>query len=880
MNGGGREAAARVRAFFCKRPLDSDLDAELASHIAMATDDNIRSGMTPGEARRQAMLKFGGTEPAKELHRDARGLPWLDTVTQDLRYAFRTLRKDAAFTTFAVLIVAFGIGASSTVFSVVNALLLRPLPFADSERLAWVSNRDVAGLSGQTTQVGHFLDLKAQTQSFSDMAAYFAFYGIGDAKMTGSGEPERLTAVPVSGNFFPLLGVQPILGRNFTVEECKWRGPRAVMLSHGLWQRRFNADPNIAGRGLTIDEQPYVIAGVLPASFDFGTVFAPGTHVDLYIPFPLTPETNRWGNTLAIIGRLKPGVHVDAANAETQVIAKQLVEAHPRDRNGFGGIVKPLGDHVSGRVRVAVLVLAGAVGVVMLIVCANLSNLLLARTASRQKEIAVRTALGAGRGRLVRQLLTESMVLSCSGAALGLGLALAGTRMLSRMESLSIPMLRDVRTDATALAFILLMAIVTGLVFGVGPALQSKTGSLHDTLKDSTRGSTEGKRRNWVRGALVVSEVAFACVLLVGAGLLIRSFLRVLEVDLGFRPERAAAMRVDPGRQYDTPAKQNAYIDEVLRRVRETPGVLGAGISDALPLGRNRTWGVGAKGVQYERGRAPFGYVRVVSDGYFAAMGIPLRAGRDFTERDSLGTDSVIIINETMARTLWPGQEAIGQIMRADRERRVVGVVGDVRHLALEATSGNEFYLPVRQTGDRPSMDLVVRTTQPVATLASTVRAVLKPLQPDLPGNDFRTLQTLVDKAVSPRRFTVLLLAGFAAFALVLASLGIYGVISYSVGQRAQEIGIRMALGASAGQLQRKIVLQTLGLAGIGMAIGGTGAWLLARAMSTLLYGVKATDPATFVGMAAVLTIVAAVAGYLPARRASRMDPMLALRAD
>ena len=325
-----REAGARVRAFFRKRPLDSDLDEELASHIAMATDDNIRSGMTPGEARSQAMLKFGGTEPAKELHREARGLPWLDTVVQDLRYAFRTLKKDAAFTTFAVLIVAFGIGASSTVFSVVNALLLRPLPFADSERLAWVANRDVAGLSGQTTQVGHFLDLKAQTQSFADMAAYFAFYGIGDAKMTGSGEPERLTAVPVSGNFFPLLGVQPILGRNFTAEECKWRGPRTVMLSYGLWQRRFNADPNIAGRGLTIDEQPYAIAGVLPASFDFGTVFAPGTHVDLYTPFPLTPETNRWGNTLGIVGRLKPGVSVESAHAETQVIAKQLVEAHPR----------------------------------------------------------------------------------------------------------------------------------------------------------------------------------------------------------------------------------------------------------------------------------------------------------------------------------------------------------------------------------------------------------------------------------------------------------------------------------------------------------------------------------------------------------------------
>jgi predicted permease len=880
MTGNLREAGARARAFFRKRPLDGDLDAEMASHIAMATEDNLRTGMPPAEARRQAMLKFGGVEPAKELHRDSRGLPALDSVLQDLRYTFRTLKRDATFTTFAVLIVAFGIGASSTVFSVVNALLLRPLPFPNAHELTWIANRDVAGLSGQTTQVGHFNDMRAQNQSFSDVAAYFAFYGIGDAKLTGSGEPERLTAVPVSGNFFPLLGVQPVLGRNFTADECKWQGPKAVLLSNGLWRRRFASDPTIAGRPVTIDERPYTVAGVLPASFDFGSVFAPGTHVDLYTPFPLTPETNRWGNTLAIVGRLKPGVTPAAARAETEVIAKQLTEAHPRDRNGFGGVAKPLADHVSGRLRLAVLVLAGAVGVVMLIVCANLSNLLLARTASRQKEIAVRTALGAGRGRLVRQLLTESLALSCCGAVLGLALALAGTRALSRMESISIPLLRDVRTDATALGFILLMAIVTGLIFGVGPALQSHSGALHDALKDSTRGSTEGKRRSWIRGVLVVSEVAFACVLLVGAGLLIRSFLRVLDVEMGFRPEHAAAMRVDPGRGYSTQPQQNAYFDEVLRRVRSAPGIVAAGISDSLPLGKNRSWGAAAKGVQYEQGRRPVAFVRVVTDGYIGAMGIPLREGRDFNERDVPESEPVILVNETMARTLWPGQSAVGQMMSTDKERRVIGVVGDVRHLALEQGSGNEMYLPMRQTRDWSSADLVVRTTIPPASLASTVRALLKPVQPDLPGNDFRTLQTLVDKAVSPRRFVVLLLSGFALFALVLASLGIYGVISYSVNQRTQEIGIRIALGASAGQLQRRIVMQTLGLAAIGMTIGLTGAWLLARAMRTLLFGMTASDPGTFGAMVAVLTVVAAVAGYLPARRVSRADPMVALRAS
>jgi len=352
----------------------------------------------------------------------------------------------------------------------------------------------------------------------------------------------------------------------------------------------------------------------------------------------------------------------------------------------------------------------------------------------------------------------------------------------------------------------------------------------------------------------------------------------VLEVDMGFHPERAGTMRVDPGPAYKTREQRNAYFNEVLRRVRETPGIVAAGITDALPLGRNRTWGIGAKGVQYEPGKYPFGYVRIVSDGYFAAMGVPLREGRDFTERDGPGTDQVIIVNETLARNLWPGESAVGKYMRGGSERRVVGVVGDVRHLALEQASGNEFYIPIRQTDDRSSSDLVVRTTLPVSSIASTLRNALRPIQPDLPGNDFRTVQGIVDKSVSPRRFVVILLAGFAFFALILASLGIYGVISYSVGQRAQEIGIRMALGASAGQLQRKIVLQTLGLAAIGMAIGVTASWFLARAMASLLFGLTPDDPTTFAGMAGVLTVVAALAGYLPARRASNADPMAALR--
>jgi predicted permease len=827
--------------------------------------------------RQEAPIGLGG--PTTESHVEGRGPSTLDSLLQDLRYTFRTLRRDAGFTTFAILIVGLGIGASSTVFSVVNTLLIRPLPFRDPDRLVWIANDDTSGLSGQTTQVGHFIDLRDQNRSFSDLAAYFAFYGVGDSRLTGQGEPERLSGVPVSQNFFPLLGVQPQLGRLFSAEECKWNGPKAVLLSHGLWERRFASDPGIVGRALTLNDEPVTVVGVLPASFDFASVFAPGSHIDLYFPFPLSPETNRWGNTLAIIGRFKPGVTVESARAELGVLAEQIRRAHP-ERNNFEGKLRLLRGHVTGRIRPALVVLACAVGVVMLIVCANLSNLLLARTATRQKEIAIRTALGAGRRRLIRQMLTESVALSCCGAALGLILAIVGTRSMAHLNAISIPLLQSVRTDTTALGFTLAMAVLTGLIFGLAPALQISTTAIHDALKDTSRSSTEGKKRSWIRSSLVVSEIAFACVLLVGAGLLIRSFVRLLDVNLGFRPERAAALRVDPDTRYRTQAQQNAYFDEVLRRVKAVPGIGAAGLTDALPLGRNRSWGAPAKGQVYPKGKFPIAFVRVVSDGYLGAMGIPLRAGRDIAERDTPSTEPVILINETMARTLFPGESALGKIVRACGERQVIGVVGDVRHLALEQGAGMEMYLPIRQCRDFSSVDLVVRTTLSPAELASGVRAALKPIEPNLPGNEFRTLQQLVDKAVSPRRFVVLLLGGFAVFALVLASLGIYGVISYSVSQRTQEIGIRMALGASAGDLRARIILQTLGLAAVGMLLGVGASWVLARALSGFLFGVTASDPVTFIGMLSVLTAVAAMAGYIPAHRASRIDPMVALRAN
>ncbi len=802
--------------------------------------------------------------------------PTLESVLHDLRYALRTLRRESGFAVFAVLIVGLGIGASATVFSVVNTLLLRPLPFRDPSRLVWIYNHDTGGLSGATTQVSHLLDLRSQNRSFSDVAGFMAFYGVGDALLTsGSGEPERLSNVPVSSNFFQVLGVQPVLGRLFTPEECKWNGPNAVLLSYNLWVRRFNSDRSIPGRTLIINGQPTTVAGVLPASFDLATVLSPGSRFDLYSPFPLSPETDRWGNTMAIIARLKSGVTPAAARAEVKTLAANFTRAH-RERNDFEGGLVPLAEHVSGQIRPALLVLVSAVAVVMLIVCANLSNLLLSQAASRQKEIAVRMALGAGRARLLRQLLTECLLLSSFGAALGVLFALAGIRVLAGLQSLNIPLLATVRVDFSVLAFCLAAALATGILFGLAPAFAAPSATLHDALKDTPRGSSGG--RSWLRSSLVAAEIAFASLLLVAAGLLVRSFLHVLDVRLGFQPDRAAAIRVDPARGFKTQAEVNSYIDETLRLARNVPGVSAAGLTDTLPLGRNRSWGAPAKGVVYPPGQFPDAYVRVVTDGYREAMGIPLVAGRDLSPRDTPSSEPVIVINETAARALWPGRSAVGQLMEACGERRVAGVIADVRHLALEQTSGLEMYLPMRQCRDFDNLQLVLRTSLPPSLLAAAVRSALHNLNPDVSGKDFVPLQSLVDHSVSPRRFLVILLGGFALFALLLASLGIYAVVSYSVNRRTLEIGIRMALGASASRLQASILGQTLALAAAGLFAGAAASLALARALSSLLYGVSPSAPLTFLAAPALLTLTALAAAYLPARRASQIDPATSLR--
>ena len=801
----------------------------------------------------------------------------LDSLKQDTFYAFRTLRRDAGFFAAAVLIIAFGIAANTAIFSVVNAVLFRPLRFQHSERLVWIANTDGdGGLSGVTSRVSNYLDWRRMNRSFEDLTAYFAFFDYGTYNLIGTGDPERLVGVGVAQNFLGFLGVQPQLGRNFVDQECQWNGTPAVILTHGLWERRFGADPNIIGRSITLNDRSTMIVGVLPATFDFTTVFTPGSRVDMLVPFPLTPETDRWGNTLAVIGRLKPGVGVQQAQAEFDVINEQIRSAN-RDRWTFGARLSGLQEHLTGRFRRGLFVLLCAVGAVLLIACTNLSNLLLARAAARRKEVAIRSALGASRWRLVRQMLTESLVLSACGAALGLGLAAIAVRSLAGIRGISIPLLRTVELDGSAVLFTALAALMTALLFGIVPALHISGSTESEALKDAGRGLSDSRHTAWTRSVLVVSEVALASVLLVGAGLLLRSFLRVLEVDLGFRPERTAVWRIESGQRYTTPVQRTAFYDRLVRSVQAVPGVDSAGVTDALPLSRDRSWAVFAQGVIYPRGQAPDAHPRLVDWRYIRTMRIPLVAGRDFTAADTAESERVIVVNEKMARQLWPGQNPIGKMVEVNGLRRVVGVVGNVRHQALEQEGGLEVYLPITQQ-NTGSVELVVRTKLSPEALAPSVRAALRAVEPTLPTAEFQTLGDLVDRAVSPRRFMMLLLSAFALAAVMLAAVGVYGVVSYSVSQRTQEIGIRMALGASAGRVQRQVVRQTVALAAVGILTGAMGAFVLARLTASLLFQLQPTDPVTFVTTMLVLLIVAVSAGYFPALRASRVDPVEALR--
>jgi len=871
----------------------ADVDDELRFHLAAKVDELVAQGVRPDVARREAERQFGelsavqavGERLGHDRERSKQRKDYWGGLLQDLRYAIRTLGRDRAFTIITVVILALGIAANTAVFSVVNTVLLRPLPFPDSAQLTRFESgrelnsnvREAAGLSGLTYTVGMYEEFQRHNQSFQQVTSYNPFYGNGEFTLTGHGEPQAVLGLMIAENFFQTLGVQPTLGRLFTKEESLKGGRAATLLSYAFWQRQFAGDPNIVGQAILLNKTPFVVVGVMPSSFDFGSVFSPGLRIDLYVPAYMDVLRN-WGNTLALIGRLKPGVSLAQAQAEADILFPELKAAHKEWWGDYSSTITGLKEYVTGTLRRSLIVLWCAVGVILLIVGVNLSNLLLARAAARSKEFAMRMALGAGRARLIRQLLTESLVLSLAGAMLGLALAFIITIYLSHQGSIALPLLSSIRVDGAALAWTILIAVATAVLFGFAPGLRISTGNLQDALKDAGPGMSAGRKHERMRAVLVISEVALACVLLVGAGLLLRSFLRVLDVDLGFQPSHAAVIKVD----YDDGGnreRRGAILREMLRNVDAIPGIEASGVADMLPLGRNRSWGFQAKGKQYPKDMALGALVRIVTPGYLGAMGMHLLEGRDFNWQDTQGREPAVIINQAAARYFFPGEDPVGRLALVNGDTRVIGVIADVREHSLEFSAQPEMYLSAAQA-DPEGAELVIRTKLAPEALASSVMKTLRSLNPSQPAAEFRPLQQIVDHAVSPRRFFVMLVASFALLGLMLASLGIYGVISYSVTRQTQEIGIRMALGATAFQVQRGVIARALRLALAGVTLGTIGSFVAAKWIASLLFGTRPTDPATFAGIVVLLCVVALFAGYLPARRASRIDPMIALRTN
>jgi predicted permease len=887
-----RRSGERVRALWQKAALDAELEAEMQVHLEMAIEENIARGMTADEARRAALVEFGGVTQARELQRETRGLMTLDIVMADIRYTLRTLRKDAGFTVVAVLILALAIGANVAVFSVVNTILLRPLPFYKADQLVWVAPPpQKCGLSCATYSTDAYDEFRVNSRSYQDVTGYFAFSSPGNLSLsTGGGAPIPATGIDVIANFFQVLGVQPAIGRAFTADDGRDGAAPVVLLTDAWWRTQFGADKSIVGKAIDLNGKQTTVIGVLPRTFDFGAVFSPGLKVDAITPLDLYGPPRNWGNIITMIGRLKAGISMGQAVGDAKRVLPTMCWNNKNPETCGTEYTEiqpvPLKDYVSGRLRQSLVVLWAAVGAILLIACVNLSNLLLARAAARGKEFAMRGALGASRGRIVAQLLTESVILSGTGAVLGLGLAVVLLTWLAHQGAIALPLLSQVRVNGASLGWTVLIALFAAVLFGVVPGLRVAGGNLQEALKDSSASSGQGRKHERVRSVLVVTEVALACALLVGAGLLLRSFLKVLDVDLGYQPARAASIKVEydasAPTQDESAAKLRMIFQGVLSRVSALPGVEAAGISDYLPLGPNRAWGTPLPKGKYgpnDHPHFPTPLVYVVTPGYFRAMGMRVQ-GQDFGWDDGLKTPIRVLINKSAAQAYWPGESAIGKVLvNGDEEKHVIGVVDDIHAESTENETGWQIYYSAMQKNPSGA-ELVVRTRMKPAALATSVLTVLREINPKQPAAEFKPVQMLVDHANSPRRFFMMLVGSFAGLGLLLAALGIYGVISYSVTRQTQEIGIRMALGSSAGRVQRLVIGSTLRLALIGIALGCVASVAVGKLIGSLLFGMTAWDGVTYVAMALGMVAVAALSGYVPARRASRISPLVALRAE
>jgi putative ABC transport system permease protein len=810
----------------------------------------------------------------------------------DLRYGARMLLKKPGFTLIAVITLALGIGANTAIFSVVNAVLLRPLPYAEPERLValWESSTQRPD-SRNSISYPNFFDWRAQSKSFERMASYYT----NDMALTGVAAPVNLRSAVVSPDLFSTLGVKPQLGRWFVGEEEK-PGIRAAIINHGLWQRQFGGDPNIVGRAVTLNGKQFNVVGVMPAGFQFPIEAEPvevwvTSSIDGEKSDPKEPAMNeqRGAHYLQAVGRLKPGVTLEQAQAEMNVIGANLEKQYPDSNTRHGVKLIPYHNDLVHDYSEALWLILGAVGCVLLIACANVANLLLARATARYKEIAVRAALGANRRRVIRQLLTESLLLGLGAGLLGLLLAWWGTAALIRLIPEDVPRLAEINIDGWVFGFTLLISVVTGVVFGLAPALQASKIELTEAMKEGSRGSGSGGGRGRLRGALVVAEIAVALVVLIGAGLLLQTFRRLQQVDLGFDTHKILTATVElPDARYPKPELAAAFYQTLLDRVKAMPGVEAVSAVVPQPLsGDTMMISFDIEGRNIPKGERPVSHFRSISLDYFSVMKIPLLAGRAFTERDDAHSPGVVIVNETFAKRHFPNENPISKHVKPGIAlegepvwREIVGVVKDVKHRqSLGRDYEPEYYLPHAQMPIN-SMNLIVRTTNDPRSLARSLQHEVQSLDRDIPVFRIKTLEQYLGVAVAQPKFNALLLGLFAGLALLLTAIGLYGVMAYSVIQRAQEIGIRIALGAQTGDVLKMVLRQGLKLTALGLLIGLAAAYALTRYMQSLLFGVKATDPWTFAAIALLLVAVALLACWVPARRATKVDPMVALRCE
>ncbi len=862
-----------------------DLDDDIRAHIQTETQDNIERGMPPDEARFAALRKFGNVARVQEETREVWSIVWLEQLWQDVRYALRMLRKSPGFTSIAVLTLALGIGANTAIFSVVYAVLLRPLPYADPDQLVLIFQakpQDQVPFTG--INYVNFTECRAQSHAFAEMAANQAH----ELTLTGVGEPSVLTTMVVTPEIFSLLGVQPLLGRTFLPEDGKRGAAPVVILSENLWRSQFGADPNLVGRSISLDKRLFTVVGIMPASFRSRLLTA---HEDIWIPLAQDPLFGPWmsrfgGHWLRVIGRLKPGVPLAQAQAEMNAMSAALAKEDSADNAGWQIRVVPLQENIVGESRPALLVLLAAVGLVLLIACVNIANLLLSRASSRAREIAVRIALGAGRIRVVRQLLTESAVLGLLGGIAGILLAYWGVHALRSLLPTDFPRGETIRVDGSVLAFALFVSVAASFIFGLAPSLFAADSSLQTGLKESAGRSGEGARQRRARRFLAVAEIALAIVLLVAAGLLLRSFSMLTSVNPGFNAEHVVKADVSlPQFQYSTPQQWTAFSNALLERIHAEPGLQDSAMAAPLPLDEgNVNLGFEIVGnPPLPPNAAVTADFSSVSPDYFRVMEIPLLHGRLFNEQDAASAPRVALISETFARRYFPNQDPLGKQLifgfppNGSTTREIVGIVGDVRDISLSEAPGPMMYVPFAQAPFWGGQ-MVVRSTLRPSSVAASIRKATHDIDNDLPVTDIETLPETLHASVAQPRFRTLLLGLFGVIALLLAAVGIFGVISYSVSRRTHEIGIRVALGATPGSVLRLVLGESAKLVLVGLAVGIPVALGLARFLSSLLFEVHPADPLTFFLVAILLTAVALIACCVPARRAMRVDPVVALR--